>query len=315
LRWNGIVMESKCAPVLCRYRCIHCLTPCDSLYRTYGSSTIKLSQCSNCQRDVDPYCEREWLLIVLDCIALREEAYRHVLMHRIADLDLESNLYRNGILMICSSLLRSYILSNTQKDPTFHINGAQTTHLPFCEIILTCLIQLFTSVALVYCFLLTLQNCNLLLVPICRDNDPASTAMVAAKSDRIYAPSLMAQAYAAILLPTACQVITILVQLWEDSDTVLQLGSLLIFSYQWMSLTILIRILLFVNISGDGKRNKTIHLPPLAATLLLGLVLCSRAVVLAGYERLMLHADPIPCPGLALNLTVLLPWKVSFCLA
>ena len=35
--------------------------------------------CSQCHKMVDPYIEREWLLVVIDCILLREEAYRHVL--------------------------------------------------------------------------------------------------------------------------------------------------------------------------------------------------------------------------------------------
>lgn len=35
--------------------------------------------CQNCQRIVDPYIEREWLLVVIDCILLRPEAYRHIL--------------------------------------------------------------------------------------------------------------------------------------------------------------------------------------------------------------------------------------------
>jgi Arv1-like family len=87
------------------YRCIYCLQPCESLYYRYGdssstnstsnnsrtttrttdtqqkaiSSVFKLNRCIVCTNVVDPYCEREWLLIILDLILLRGEAYRHIL--------------------------------------------------------------------------------------------------------------------------------------------------------------------------------------------------------------------------------------------
>lgn len=94
------------------YRCIHCLTPCDALYRKYGPSTIKLIQCTHCRRDVDPYCEREWLLVLIDCILLREEAYRHVLCHRMVDVVEQRNqntfLFHDHlwILLAASAFLR-----------------------------------------------------------------------------------------------------------------------------------------------------------------------------------------------------------------
>jgi hypothetical protein len=67
------------------YRCVHCTTPCDVLYRQLlrSSHSIKLTTCANCGQTVDPYIEREVLLIVLDCILLRIQAYRHVLYNRI----------------------------------------------------------------------------------------------------------------------------------------------------------------------------------------------------------------------------------------
>ena len=67
------------------YRCVYCGTPCHSLYRQLSSSShsIKLTTCIACNQVVDPYIEREILLIVIDCILLREEAYRHVLYNRL----------------------------------------------------------------------------------------------------------------------------------------------------------------------------------------------------------------------------------------
>jgi hypothetical protein len=91
------------------YRCVHCATPCASLYRQYTSSpsSIKLTACQTCGNDVDPYIEREWLLVSLDCILLRLPAYRHVLYHR---LDSDSLSYRRMLqTLLASSILQSYL--------------------------------------------------------------------------------------------------------------------------------------------------------------------------------------------------------------
>jgi hypothetical protein len=69
-------------PCLNPYICVYCGTPCAALYRQLNKnslSSIKAMHCEQCQRIVDPYIEREWLLVVIDCILLRPEAYRHIL--------------------------------------------------------------------------------------------------------------------------------------------------------------------------------------------------------------------------------------------
>lgn len=91
------------------YICIFCETPCASLYRQYtsSSSSIKLTACQKCGNDVDPYIEREWLLVALDCILMRLPAYRHVLFHR---LDASALSYRRMLqILLASSILHSYL--------------------------------------------------------------------------------------------------------------------------------------------------------------------------------------------------------------
>jgi Predicted membrane protein len=65
------------------YTCITCLEPNQLLYRQYSNArNIKLQTCPKCQRDVDPYIERELLLVVMDMILLRPCAYRHLFLNR-----------------------------------------------------------------------------------------------------------------------------------------------------------------------------------------------------------------------------------------
>ena len=66
------------------FSCIECLTPSASLYRQYSSpSSVKLTRCVVCKKDVDPYVEREWLLVFLDVILHRIPAHRHLYLHGI----------------------------------------------------------------------------------------------------------------------------------------------------------------------------------------------------------------------------------------
>ena len=76
-----------------RYTCIHCLQPTPILYRQYSTKyNIKLQQCtststtktsiSSCSKDVDPYIEYELLLVCMDMILFRKNAFRHFLFNR-----------------------------------------------------------------------------------------------------------------------------------------------------------------------------------------------------------------------------------------
>jgi succinate dehydrogenase/fumarate reductase cytochrome b subunit len=241
------------------YRCIHCLTPCDSLYRKYGSSTIKLSQCSNCQRDVDPYCEREWLLVVLDCILLREEAYRHVLFHRRVELD----DYLQSLLLLASVLRAKFVWEACHRQTTavFHYFG-------FLQRVLESGLLLLLTVGILY-GLLFLQS---------KGTKAAKDGYNAA----ISSSTLVKLVYLAVLLPTVvCHAATLGVQIWETSDTVRQLGSLLALMYQWMGL---------VTVSNSKPW----------ATLALAVTLGMRALIVG----------TTPCPGLEWN-----TGASSFCFA
>ncbi len=73
------------------YTCITCLCPSPLLYKQYSSAkNIKLETCSKCSHDVDPYIERELLLVLMDMILLRRTAYRHFFFNR------SHALYENG---------------------------------------------------------------------------------------------------------------------------------------------------------------------------------------------------------------------------
>jgi hypothetical protein len=74
---------------MARLVCTNCRRPTDTLYRVFSNpGSIQLTTCASCGRDVDPYIEREWLLVLMDCVLHRPEAFLHVLYNRAPFCDL-----------------------------------------------------------------------------------------------------------------------------------------------------------------------------------------------------------------------------------
>lgn len=208
-----------------RYRCIQCLEPADSLYRTYTrESTIKLSQCEQCGHNVDPYCEREWLLVVIDIVLLRCEAYRHVMFNRLSGYRRVHESYRKSLqLVVGSSVLQAYLLweAHRSQHPNDPILDSTAW---FMQLVLASCLRLVA-------FGLGIFGTLLLLLFVCRHGGSNSNVNIIVNSD------MPTHVYLAVLLPTAWQVVTILVKVWENTATVRCISSLLILCYQWMAVT------------------------------------------------------------------------------
>jgi hypothetical protein len=212
-----------------RYQCIYCATPCDALYRVYGVSatqTIKLSRCTHCQRDVDPYCERELMLVILDCLLFREEAYRHFLFHRYRDLQLNTRESKI-LLLLASSCLRAYVISVAEHGD-LEENVARWLIYFLHQTILSGIVY-FLQWQCIFGCILTLAKGNNEFSPLLASYREGATN------------ELFTQIDLSLLLPTACHVATIFVQIWEDSDTVRLMGSCLILAYQWFALNTIVR--------------------------------------------------------------------------
>ena len=131
---------------LAPYHCVGCLHPCASLYRTLGrGNVIKLSPCVNCKSQaVDPYCEREWLLVVLDLVLLRQAAYRHVLWNRgqlLATMDAAATAPPGETLAVKGPLEKDHHTTNFTIQKLFQVaflttpstninNNALYRHIP-----------------------------------------------------------------------------------------------------------------------------------------------------------------------------------------
>jgi Arv1-like family len=215
-----------------KYRCLWCLTPCEALYRNLGEKgdgagrgggdNLQLATCHQCHEIVDPYCERELLLVAMDVVLLRPEAYRHALLNRV-HLSKEPGWETTpaariddvggGVttIMALSSVLRALSLSataSTLDQPTAFIVYLGMTLLK--QGVLTCLIWIFCRLRF------HKQNEYYADVP----------------SDRL--------ALALGLPELGFSALTLLVQVWEDTATVRAMGSLLSVTCQTMALLALV---------------------------------------------------------------------------
>lgn len=64
-------------------KCINCGTKCDRLYRYYSKDIIQLEHCAECKELVDKYIEFDPVIICLDALLLKREAFQHVLSNNL----------------------------------------------------------------------------------------------------------------------------------------------------------------------------------------------------------------------------------------
>jgi hypothetical protein len=259
-----------------RYRCIHCLEPSESLYRTYTrESTIKLSQCAVCGHNVDPYCEREWLLVVIDMVLLREEAYRHVIFNRLQDFSMQESNRKSLQLVVGSSVLQAYLL--------WEAHRSQHPNDPILDSTVW-LTQLIAASGLkLTAFGLGIYGALLLLLRFVRRHE---------RSKAIADPDMPTHVYLAVVLPTAWQVVTVLVNIWENTETVRLLSSLLILIYQFMAVTVVVASCLGTTTTKSNDSWLWSLLP-----ITVGLL--ARAVVGLVWTVLCAETTPPPCVGLS----------------
>jgi hypothetical protein len=198
------------------YVCVHCGSPSASLHRqlSVSLSSIQTTTCASCGKIVDPYAEREGLLVAIDCILLREEAYRHVLYNVEELRQLAPVKYFH--FLAAWSILDTYLKWETvRNDPSMEDMGLK-----------------FQAPA----FLFSLSASSVLGVLL------QCTAIVGYLSfaGTKHPPSNLAgKVFLALLLPSTFSVVSIVVMIWENTKTVRILGSVLITYWQGMAVSVI----------------------------------------------------------------------------
>ncbi|KAE8601547.1 hypothetical protein XENTR_v10013712 [Xenopus tropicalis] len=63
------------------YRCIECSKESRELYRDYRHGVLKITICKSCQKPVDKYIEYDPVIILINAMLCKAQAYRHVLFN------------------------------------------------------------------------------------------------------------------------------------------------------------------------------------------------------------------------------------------
>ncbi|KAM6365938.1 protein ARV1 isoform 2-T14 [Alca torda] len=63
------------------YRCIECNREAAELYRDYQRGVLRISICKSCQKPVDKYIEYDPVIILINAILCKAQAYRHILFN------------------------------------------------------------------------------------------------------------------------------------------------------------------------------------------------------------------------------------------
>jgi Arv1-like family len=293
------------------YRCLWCLAPCEALYRNLGvghdksshpcsvddengggragGDNLQLAACRQCKETVDPYCERELLLVAMDAVLLRPEAYRHALLNRMQlsnELKGTSTTTTTSWLadaggvtaMAASSVLRALSLPTTASAPdnptAFFLSLGMS------------LLKQVVLYGVVWTF--------------CRWRFHKQE-----KEDEVVPSDRLALALG--LPELMWSALTLLVQVWEDTDTVRVMGSLLCATCQAMSL-----LALLDDASAQRTRRQNGTLSSwgpdencwVAAIAILGLSLLIRAVIVelvAWCMPTFYNAATKSCPGFQLS--------------
>ena len=203
---------SSCKDETLPYVCVHCGAPCTSLYRrlSVSLSSIKAINCKRCGHVSDPYIEREWLLVTIDCILLRQEAFRHVLFN--VD-ELKNISWRKSIQLLSAwAILDGYLkwvsLMNDQS------TSSRSEEISQDRIFVFWLGASSFCGMIIQCFLLNF-----------------CTKIMTQKT-----PSLSVEKiFWAFLLPSSFSVVTIIVTIWENTKVVQLLGALMISSWRAMA--------------------------------------------------------------------------------
>ncbi|OWK63106.1 Protein ARV1 [Lonchura striata] len=63
------------------YRCIECNEEATELYRDYQRGVLRISICKSCQKPVDKYIEYDPVIILINAVLCKAQAYRHILFN------------------------------------------------------------------------------------------------------------------------------------------------------------------------------------------------------------------------------------------
>lgn len=196
-------MSEKHGPV-----CVVCGNAIDSLYIEYSQGNIRLTRCEKCGKVADKYVEYEFILVLIDLILHRRQAFRHFLFNRLNPKNMmKLSIVISIVSIITTLIIRFYLLRNSAYDS---INFWTILHA----------FTAFLAEQITSWITLTI---GLLCVP---------TTRTAVKTQE----NSLLRIYFALVFPEAIRMVAIFSLLFENESSLFLLLGLLLLSSQHMSI-------------------------------------------------------------------------------
>lgn len=310
---------------MARFICTNCSSWTSTLYKVYSTpGSIQLTTCKNCGRDVDPYIEREWLLVIMDCVLHRPEAIRHVIYNREPFCDIFS--CGTGRVVDNVTERESSAIGNEQKSSTINPFGRLIRYYLVASLLRTYLgyiamgpspkkddylmPKLFVSLAQSF-----LGECIMLITTIlvgsyiCKNTTTLKTHDAKLRQETIYLRRyFFSRLYIALTVPAFFHVATIFALIWEHSSTVCTLGTLVVLSLQCLGISIVMDAQLkwnfwifMSNDKIDMPRQEKQFWVHLKQSVPFGLGLSARTLCVHVFGKMHnVGGDSSPCAGIDL---------------
>ncbi|XP_075833779.1 protein ARV1 isoform X1 [Microtus pennsylvanicus] len=95
----------------CLYRCIECNREARELYRDYSHGVLKITICKSCQKPVDKYIEYDPVIILINAILCKAQAYRHILFNTKINIHGKLCMF----CLLCEAYLRWWQLQDSSQ--------------------------------------------------------------------------------------------------------------------------------------------------------------------------------------------------------
>ncbi|XP_044276745.1 protein ARV1 [Varanus komodoensis] len=95
------------------YRCIECNRKATELYKDYQRGVLRISICKSCQKPVDKYIEYDPVIILINAILCKTQAYRHILFNTKINIHGKLCIF----CLLCEAYLRWLQLQDSNQSP------------------------------------------------------------------------------------------------------------------------------------------------------------------------------------------------------
>lgn len=98
--------------------CVHCSTLVNEVYVQYSPGNIRLTKCVECKRVADEYVECEMMIVLIDLILHKSEAYRHLFFNypNSNRLDTKELIWKTSLLFVLLDSCKQSLLGAGKVD-------------------------------------------------------------------------------------------------------------------------------------------------------------------------------------------------------